>query len=121
MPLSAPPKAEDLRWLDNLSICQVQVKNTYVCTRAFLYRKELPAFLIVAGRFSRYICIPLVRKSKGKILSQYLFSVFFHLDFFRCNNTLHFTFFIDDECGAESSHVFSAAHALLTPYAKGIV
>ena len=39
------------------------------------------------------------------------------LDFFRGEDLLYHSFFINDKGGAESSHILAAIHALLSPYA----
>ena len=40
------------------------------------------------------------------------------LDFLRADDTLYDTFFVDDEGGAEGTHVLAAVHALLAPYSE---
>ena len=40
------------------------------------------------------------------------------LDFLRADDALHDAFFVDDEGGAEGTHVLTAVHALLAPYTK---
>ena len=42
----------------------------------------------------------------------------FGLHFFRSDDTLYNTFFINDESCAERSHIFSAIHAFFAPYSE---
>ena len=44
--------------------------------------------------------------------------MFFHLDVFRGENLFDGSFFVDDESGAESAHVFPSAHAFFAPHAE---
>lgn len=50
---------------------------------------------------------------------QYLVGMILGLYLLRADDALHYAFFVDDEGGAQSAHVFAPIHALLTPYAKG--
>lgn len=51
-------------------------------------------------------------------LLQDLCGVVFGLYFLRGDDTLNHSFLIDDEGGAESTHIFTSVHALFTPYAE---
>ena len=42
----------------------------------------------------------------------------FGLHFFRSDDTLYNTFFINDESCAERSHIFAAIHAFFAPYSE---
>ena len=51
-------------------------------------------------------------------LLQDLCGVVFSLYFLRGDDALNHSFLIDDEGGAESTHIFTSVHALFTPYTE---